>query len=116
MDGPRSSGKLEAIFRTDCARNLRNIPDYDLHDRVILFAASGGELDGIQQKDLSPHVIAANSDDAAVPFADAFTADQDIVALNFPRQICVGDALVQRLSVVQRLALTRFEIEEAVGG
>ena len=120
MDGARTAGKLEAIFRTDCARNFRNIPDYDLHDRVILRAASGGELDGIQQEDLSPHVNSANGDDASVPFADAFAADQDFAAVNFPREVCVGDALVQRLVVWHLLilhsALSGFEIEEAVGG
>ena len=54
---------------------FRRVPDYDLHDRVILFAASGGELDGIQPEDLSPHVDFADGDDAAVPFADDVTAD-----------------------------------------
>ena len=97
MDGAYSARKLEAIFRVDCARNFRNIPDYDLHDRFILRVASGGELDGIQPKDLSPHVNSADGDDAAFPFADAFAADQDFAAVNFPREVRVGDALVQRL-------------------
>ena len=75
VDGAHSSGKLAAIFRPDRARNFRNISDYDLHDRFILRVAFGGELDGVQQEDLSTNVATANGDHAAVPLADAFAAD-----------------------------------------
>jgi len=73
--GAYFAGNMAAIFRIDCARNFRNIPDYDLHDRVILLAALGSELDRIQPKDLSPHVAVANGHHAAVPFTNAFAAD-----------------------------------------
>ena len=47
VDESHYARKLEAFFGADCARDIRNIPDYDLFHRVILFSALGGKSDGI---------------------------------------------------------------------